>query len=336
MKKLFVIALLAAVSGNAWAQAKKPLTFTAEIANRNGDDIFIQDQRGKNIRKIHVNADGIFKDTITLKKDGSYQFFDGKEYSSLYLKNGYDLKLKMNAQEDQFDESIVYSGVGANENNYLAQNALAEEKYNYDELLSSDQANFDKKLSAKKAADLKKLEMTKLDPDFVTLQKYMIEGAAMELGEYYKQNLEKKKLNNTVSAPFDYENYKGGTTKLADLKGKYVYIDVWATWCGPCRAEIPHLKKTEEAYHGKNIEFVSISVDVAKDHEKWKTFVKEKELGGIQLFADKDWSSDFIKSYGIDSIPRFILIGPDGKVVNADAPRPSSPQLKTDLDALLK
>jgi thiol-disulfide isomerase/thioredoxin len=334
MKKLFVFAFLTVLAGNALAQGKKPVTFTAEIANRNGDDIFIQDQRGKTLRKIHVNADGVFKDTITLKKDGAYTLYDGTEQTGLYLKNGYDLKLKMNAKE--FDESIVYSGTGANENNYLAQNALAEESYNYDDLLASDEAKFAKKLEEKKASDLKKLQMTKLDPDFVTLQKYMIDGATMEISEYYKQNLEKKKLNNTASASFNYENYKGGTTKLEDLKGKYVYIDVWATWCGPCRAEIPHLKKTEEAYHGKNIEFVSISVDVAKDHEKWKTFVKDKELGGMQLFADKDWNSDFIKSYGIDSIPRFILIGPDGKIVNADAPRPSSPQLKTDLDALLK
>ena len=47
-------------------------------------------------------------------------------------------------------------------------------------------------------------------------------------------------------------------TKLEDLRGKYVYIDVWATWCGPCRGEIPYLQKVEEKYKGKNIEFVSI------------------------------------------------------------------------------
>ncbi|MEQ3690899.1 MAG: TlpA disulfide reductase family protein, partial [Flavobacterium sp.] len=120
------------------------------------------------------------------------------------------------------------------------------------------------------------------------------------------------------------------------LKGKYVYIDVWATWCGPCRAEIPHLKKTEEAYHDKNIEFVSISIDRAKDHDKWKKFVEDKELGGIQLFADNDWNSQFVKDYQINGIPRFILVGPNGEIVNADAPRPSSPELVKTLDSLLK
>ena len=125
----------------------------------------------------------------------------------------------------------------------------------------------------------------------------------------------------------DYENYAGGTTSLDDLKGKYVYIDVWATWCGPCKAEIPFLKEVEEKYHGKNIEFVSISIDRARDHEKWKAMVADKELKGIQLFADNDWNSKFVKDYLIQGIPRFILIDTEGNIINANAPRPSSPEL---------
>jgi alkyl hydroperoxide reductase subunit AhpC len=92
----------------------------------------------------------------------------------------------------------------------------------------------------------------------------------------------------------------------------------------------------EEKYHDKKIAFVSISVDVQKDHDKWKNFVKEKSLGGIQLFADKDWNSDFTKAFGINSIPRFILIDPNGKVVSADELRPSDPKFQEKLDTLLK
>jgi thiol-disulfide isomerase/thioredoxin len=125
----------------------------------------------------------------------------------------------------------------------------------------------------------------------------------------------------------DYENHAGGKTSLDDLKGKYVYVDVWATWCGPCVREIPFLKEVEKKYHGKNIEFVSISIDQAKDHEKWKTMVNEKELGGIQLFADNDWNSAFVKAYQIEGIPRFILIDDKGLIVTANAPRPSSKKL---------
>jgi thiol-disulfide isomerase/thioredoxin len=133
----------------------------------------------------------------------------------------------------------------------------------------------------------------------------------------------------------DYENHKGGTVSLSDLKGKYVYVDVWATWCGPCKREIPSLKKVEKEFHGKNIQFVSTSIDVAKDHEKWVNMVNEKSLGGLQLFADNDWNSKFVQDYAIQGIPRFILIDPKGNIVSADAPRPSNPKLETLLNDVL-
>ncbi|MEZ7499555.1 TlpA disulfide reductase family protein [Flavobacterium sp. Arc3] len=129
------------------------------------------------------------------------------------------------------------------------------------------------------------------------------------------------------SPKFDYENQKGGKTSLESLKGKYVYIDVWATWCGPCLQEVPALQKVEEQYHGKNIEFVSISIDNVKDRVKWSNLVNTKQLGGIQLLADKEWDSKFIKEYEIQGIPRFILIDPNGNIVNSNAPRPSDTSL---------
>ncbi|SFZ93083.1 Thiol-disulfide isomerase or thioredoxin [Flaviramulus basaltis] len=125
----------------------------------------------------------------------------------------------------------------------------------------------------------------------------------------------------------NYENHAGGSTSLDDLKGKYVYIDVWATWCGPCKYEIPFLKKIEKQFHDKNIVFVSLSVDKKKDYEKWKKMVIDKELTGIQLLADKDFESDFIKDYMVKGIPKFILLDPDGKIVRSSAPRPSSKDL---------
>ncbi len=151
----------------------------------------------------------------------------------------------------------------------------------------------------------------------------------------YKSSQALKNVVGKTAPTFDYENHAGGKTKLSDLAGKYVYIDVWATWCGPCRGEIPFLQKIEEKYHDKKIAFVSISVDEDKDHEKWKKFVTDKSLGGIQLFADKNWYSEFITSFGINSIPRFILIDPKGFVLSADELRPSDSKLQEKLDSLL-
>ncbi len=143
--------------------------------------------------------------------------------------------------------------------------------------------------------------------------------------KYDKVKLLAKGMPSPVFA--NYENHKGGETSLDDLKGKYVYIDVWATWCGPCKREIPFLKEVESNYHGKNIEFVSTSIDKAKDHEAWVNMVKDKALGGMQLFADNDWKSQFVLDYAIQGIPRFILVDPEGNILSADAPRPSDPKL---------
>lgn len=129
----------------------------------------------------------------------------------------------------------------------------------------------------------------------------------------------------------DYENFNGGKTSLEDFKGKYVYIDVWATWCGPCKSEIPYLKELEKTYRKKNIEFISISIDNINgkrgSYESWKNMVEEKDLQGTQLFADNDWKSNFIQEYLIKGIPRFILIDPEGNIVKANAPEPSNEKI---------
>ena len=154
-----------------------------------------------------------------------------------------------------------------------------------------------------------------------------------ELTQRYNQL--KSLTAGNASPTFNYENYKGGTTSLSDLKGKYVYIDVWATWCGPCLREIPSLKEVEKDYAGKNIQVVSISIDEPKDYDKWKQMISEKSLGGLQLMADNNWNSKFVKDYAILGIPRFILVDPKGDIVSADAPRPSDPELRKMLNSLL-
>lgn len=331
MKKLGFF-LLALVFANISFGQDNAMKFQADVAHRNGDILFIKNNKVI-VKEIKVEGDGHFITSFDVK-EGMYQLFNGEEYTDLFLKNGYDLTLKLDAKK--FDESVSYSGKGAAENNFLAQKILSDADFSYDDLLASTPEEFNKKIDAKKNADISKLEKGNFDVNFVALQKKAMEKELFELKLYFNKKQEQLKLNNSTSPTFDYVNYAGSKTKLEDLRGKYVYIDVWATWCGPCRAEIPYLAKVEEEYKGKNIAFVSISVDVQKDFEKWKTFVKDKALGGIQLFADKDWNSDFIKSFGINSIPRFILIDPAGKVVSADELRPSDPKLQEKLDRLLK
>ncbi|WP_297868685.1 TlpA disulfide reductase family protein [uncultured Flavobacterium sp.] len=335
MKKAFFLFFVAIFSGFA-QNTPNTVSLNVKITNRFSDTITISSGRTFK-QKVGINKKGEFQTTFEALKDGGlYRLNDGNEGTTMFLKNGYDLTLTLDTKD--FDETIVYKGKGANENNYLAQKAMSDEKFEMDleALFDADEATFKEALSKKKADDLKMIDGKGLDETLVNMLRPSFEQEEKFLLDYYKQKVAAKKMEGVVSPSFDYENHKGGKTKLEDLRGKYVYIDVWATWCGPCLAEIPHLKKVEEKYHGKNIEFVSISVDTDKDHEKWKKMVVSKELGGIQLFADKNWTSDFIKAFGINAIPRFILIGPDGKVIKADAARPSSVALIELLDSLVK
>ncbi len=142
-------------------------------------------------------------------------------------------------------------------------------------------------------------------------------------------------LRKGKNAPqFSGVNFKGDIIALKDFIGQNVYVDVWATWCGPCIAEIPHLKQIENEYKDKNIEFISVSIDNERDKEKWINFVAEKKLGGTQIMAADDWKSEIVSSYNILGIPRFILINAEGKIISANAPRPSHPELKDLLNTL--
>lgn len=145
-----------------------------------------------------------------------------------------------------------------------------------------------------------------------------------------------KTAKGKPSPNFSFESIDGKTYSLGDFKGNYVFIDVWATWCAPCIQQIPAIKKLEETFKDKNITFVSISVDDKKAYTKWKDFVKKKELDGIQLYADNSFDSAFIEAYGISSIPRFIIIDPEGNIVNANAKKPSTIQCEEEIAALFE
>ena len=142
---------------------------------------------------------------------------------------------------------------------------------------------------------------------------------------------EKKELKEGDQAPtFKYLDINGKEVSLSDLEGKYVYIDVWATGCGPCHYERPHLKELEKKMHGKKIVFVSISCD--KDKAAWEKMVKEQGLGGVQLHNGGD--REFMTAFGIRGIPRFILLDKKGKIVNPNMTRPSNPETEKTLKAL--
>ncbi len=144
-----------------------------------------------------------------------------------------------------------------------------------------------------------------------------------------------KLAQGQMAVDFKFPDADNKEIALSDFKGKVVYIDVWATWCAPCIKEIPSLKKLEEEYHGKDIVFMSVSTDESKDIQKWKDFIQKRELKGIQLFAGDRAKKELMEIYKISGIPRFILVGKDGKLISADALRPSSTDIRAQLDSAL-
>lgn len=329
MKKIVIALLLAATASFAQTGGFK---LAADIKNPNSDSLVIR-SRGFS-QTIKAVKPGRFESTFAIPKADFYQLFDGTEMTVMYLKNDFDLAFTADAQK--LAETINYTGKGAKENNIMAQKMLGNNQ------LSSalEDATTTEKANAQVAPIIRKTEEalkdTSLDENFRHIMTQQLIQEKQQVTNIIEKSVEANKMKGKPSPTFNLENHKGGTTSLESLKGKYVYIDVWATWCGPCKREIPFLKEIEEEYHGKNIEFVSISIDKPEDHDKWKKFVDNGQLGGTQLFAENAWKSEFTQAYGINSIPRFILIGPDGNVVDADAYRPSDPALMEQFDKLLK
>lgn len=128
----------------------------------------------------------------------------------------------------------------------------------------------------------------------------------------------------------EWSDEEGKSSRLSDLFGKVIYLDVWATTCRPCCAEIPYLAKLVQRFKGDpRIEFVSVSTDanrqawlnkLAKDKPQWKQF----------------WKEDFSQLYNVDIIPRFMLFDREGKIITLDAPRPSDPGIIGFIEGHLK
>jgi len=136
-----------------------------------------------------------------------------------------------------------------------------------------------------------------------------------------KQQAEAKKVRESLVAgakfpDFDEKDVAGKPLSIANYKGKVVLLDFWATWCPPCRAELPSVIKTYEKHHPKGFEIIGISLD--KEEAKLTSFTKEKEMTWQQYFDGKGWGNKLAAKYGVQSIPATYLLDGEGKIIGKD------------------
>jgi thiol-disulfide isomerase/thioredoxin len=148
-------------------------------------------------------------------------------------------------------------------------------------------------------------------------ERYDILLANKDLPNVYRPYIEeiKSKLSvkMTAEAPdFEFKDFDGKMHKLSDFRGKWVLLDFWATWCGPCREEIPFLVKAFKKYSNKEIQFISVSHDQTIDVAK--KYAKDKGMDWIQTINMEGYC-DASEKFNIQGIPSPFLIDPDGKII---------------------
>lgn len=120
-----------------------------------------------------------------------------------------------------------------------------------------------------------------------------------------------------VFPDFNVKDLTAQPLSVAVLKGKVVLIDFWATWCGPCRAELPNVIATYTKYHDKGFNIIGVSLD--SDRDKLDSFLKQQDgMTWPQFFDGQGWSNELAVKYGVQAIPFTVLIGPDGKIIGTD------------------
>lgn len=125
---------------------------------------------------------------------------------------------------------------------------------------------------------------------------------------------------------FSLQDISGADVSLRDFRGQVVYLDFWASWCGPCRREMPAGRELKKRFKGEPVVFLYVSIDDSE--EAWRKAVEEEKLEGVLLYSE-GFRSEVTQMYGVKAIPNYFLINKDGTIANPSPSRPSG----EDIDA---
>jgi thiol-disulfide isomerase/thioredoxin len=306
-----------------------------------------------NLRVTRLKNSGVGFD-----KDFEFWQLNNYELRKLYLLSSYELSYQFFSQNkdfkvsDQFpdpfksldinDEKLLMSPyyLGLIES-YIFQKATASVKNNSSADRNLEVMNIvgnelkNQKVRENMARQLSRtmLDNTKeLDKVYEKLTGFISDKKLLgDLKVMYEKH--KKIEKGNLSPDFSFFDINNQPVTLASLKGKLVYLDIWATWCTPCLVEMPALKQLEADLNNYNIQFISIGMN--DNRERWQKMIKEKELGGIHIYA-RDDSTTFFDDFLVGGIPRYILLDKNGNIIDPSAKRPTDPKLKEELLSLLQ
>ncbi|MEZ4937785.1 MAG: TlpA disulfide reductase family protein [Crocinitomicaceae bacterium] len=323
-------------------------TLTGKIENPYQDYVYLRYYKQENRQWIPVILDsskiekGEFKLAVNLDSLSSIQFFDGNEQTQIYLNKGENLHLTLNTL--MFDESIHYSGVASGRNNYMSDLGLAEE---------IQFMGFNVKTKDCDESDTSEV-FEFIEEQIDRLVKYTDQGLESypeiefyltDKKNYYdwmkgryksivrtdiKFKLLEKELKGKMLDDIAGIDLKEKDLKLSSFYGKPIVVDFWATWCGPCKYEIPYLQEIEKEYKGK-VNIISVCVWDKKD--KWLEGAPQYGFEN-NIFLNKEQSDPITQKYQITGIPRYIVLDNTGKIVHLSSERPSG-DLRGQLDELL-